>query len=68
MKNSGISLNSIIKNLTDKIVQSNTNENLKGDILIRMAEIEKNLSLGCLDVRQLGGLVGAFFEVRHITA
>ena len=68
MKNSGISLASIIKNLTDKIIQSDSNENLKGAILIKMAEIEHNLSLGCLDVRQLGGLVGAFFEVRHITA
>lgn len=68
MKNSGISLSAIIKNLTEKIIQSDSNENLKGQILIRMADIEHNLSLGCLDVRQLGGLVGAFFEVRHITA
>jgi hypothetical protein len=68
MKNSGISLSSIIKNLTEKIIQSDSNPKLKGAILIKMSEIKHNLSLGCLDVRQLGGLVGAFFEVRHIQA
>ena len=68
MKNSGISLTAIIKNLTEKIIASETNEVLKGEVLIKMADIEHNLSMGCLDIRQLGGLVGAFFEVRHIVA
>jgi Replication factor C C-terminal domain len=68
MKNSGISLAAIIKNLAEKISASESNEIFKGNLLIKMAEIENNLSLGCLDIRQLGGLVGAFFEVRFITA
>lgn len=68
MKNSGISLSAIIKNLTEKIIASDANELLKGEILIKMADIEHNLSMGCLDIRQLGGMVGAFFEVRHIVA
>jgi hypothetical protein len=66
MKEAGISLASVIKNLTEKLLSLEANPALKGEILVKMAEIEQNLSLGCLDTRQLGGLVGAFFEVRFI--
>ena len=66
MKESGISLASVIKNLTEALMTLEANPALKGELLIKMADIEQNLSLGCLDTRQLGGLVGAFFEVRFI--
>ena len=68
MKEAGISLASVIKNLTEKLMTLNANPTMIGEILIKMADIEHNLSLGCLDTRQLGGLVGAFFEVRFIEA
>ena len=66
MKQSGISLASVVKNLTEALMTLEANPALKGELLIKMADIEQNLSLGCLDTRQLGGLVGAFFEVRFI--
>ena len=68
MKQSGISLASVIKNITEALLTLQANPAMKGDLLIKMAEIEQNLSLGCLDTRQLGGLVGAFFEVRFVEA
>lgn len=66
MRERGISLNSILKDLTSRLIEFNMNEKMKSKILIRMAEIEHRLSLGCSDRKPLGSLVGVFVESRVV--
>lgn len=66
MRERGISLNSILKDLTKELINYNLNEKMRAKILIRMAEIEYRLSLGCTDRKQLGSLVGVFMESRVV--
>lgn len=66
MRERGISLNSILKDLTQELITYNLNEDMRAKVLMRMAEIEYRLSLGCTDRKQLGSLVGVFLESRVV--
>lgn len=68
MRERGISLSSILKDLTSLLINYNMNEKMRAKILMRMAEIEYRLSLGCGDKRQLASLVGVFVEARVVNS
>jgi len=62
----GISLNSILTNLTERLIQLNLPANMLGQILKNMAEIEYRLSIGADEDLQVASLVAAFFEARFV--
>ena len=65
-KNKGISLISLLKDISDIIVIAELPGNMKGGLYKRIAEIEYRLSLGCSEEKQLASLIGAFVECRTI--
>ena len=65
-KNKGISLVSLLKDISDIMINLALPGTMKGSLYKRMAEIEYRLSLGCSEEKQLASLVGAFAETREI--
>lgn len=65
-RNKGISLVSLIKDISDVMITLTMPGNMKGNLYKRMAEIEYRLSLGCSEEKQLASLIGAFVEIRSI--
>lgn len=66
-KNKGISLVSLLKDISDILVKADMPGNMKGGLYKRMAEIEYRLSLGCSEEKQLSSLIGAFVECRTVS-
>jgi len=62
----GLSLNVIIKELFPLLIKLEMPKENKPYLIKRLAEIEYRLSLNCSDNIQLGSLIGAFNEIRHI--
>jgi replication factor C subunit 3/5 len=65
-KNKGISLISLLKDISDILIKADLPGNMKGGLYKRMAEIEYRLSLGCSEEKQLASLIGAFVDCRTI--
>ena len=65
-KNKGISLSSLMKDLTDTLLGISTPGNMKGNLFKRMSDIEFRLSIGCSEEKQLASMVGGFVESRAI--
>ena len=61
-KNKGISLVSLLKDLSEKLMAAKTPGNMKGNIFKRMADIEYRLSVGASEEKQLASPVGGFME------
>lgn len=66
-RNKGISLVSLLKDISEILVRSDTPGNMKGNLYKRMAEIEYRLSIGCSEEKQLASLIGAFIECRTLS-
>ena len=66
-RNKGISLVSLLKDISDILIRASLPGNMKGNLYKRMAEIEYRLSLGCSEEKQLASLIGGFVECRSIS-
>ena len=66
MKERGVSLASLLKTLTNRLLDFDMNGEMRGRILVRLAEIEYRLSLGCRDDKHIASMIGAFVEARHV--
>lgn len=65
-RNRGVSLASLLKDISEILVDLQAPGNFKGNVYKRMAEIEYRLSIGCSEEKQLASLVGIFVESRSI--
>jgi replication factor C subunit 3/5 len=65
-RNKGVSLVSLLKDISEILININSPGNMKGNIYKRMAEIEYRLSIGCSEEKQLASLIGAFVESRCV--
>ena len=66
-KNKGISLTSLMKDLTETLLSINTPGNMKSNLFKRMSDIEYRLSIGCSEEKQLASMIGGFVECRAIS-
>ena len=60
----GISLVSIIKEVSQKLLALDAPGNMAGNVIMRLAEVEYRLSISCSEEIQLGSIVAAFNEAR----
>lgn len=66
IKEMGIALETIIKEIYQLVLLNNMPSKQKGFIINRIGDVEYRLSLGCQEKTCLASLIGAFIEIRHI--
>lgn len=62
----GISLQILLKEINSILMRMEWGNSTKIFLTKRLCELEYRMSIGCSEKLQLGSLVGAFNEVRHI--
>ena len=62
----GLSLQILLKEINNILMKTDWSNPTKIFLTKRLCELEYRMSLGCSEKLQLGALVGAFNEIRHI--
>lgn len=62
----GLSLQILLKEINNILMRTDWSNQTKMFLTKRLCELEYRMSLGCSEKLQLGALVGAFNEIRHI--
>ena len=60
----GLTLEDLVRDLHKAVMQADIQEKRKIFIVIRLAEIEQRIAVGCNEKLQVASIVGAFIEIR----
>jgi len=61
-----LTLEDIVRDLHLTVMKSGLPKLHKMYVVLRLAEIEQRIALGCNEKVQVASLVGAFIEIRHM--